>query len=297
MQTTGELKAEQEEAVDNRIRRPAPTSTGTYVLAGLVTLLLLTVAQEIFTNSNFGWPVVAEYFFSRLILQGLMMTVTLTVIVMAIGTLAGLLVAVLRMSRNKFISGTAWAYINFFRGTPLLIQVIFWYNIAALFPSVSLGIPFGPSILDLDTNSLITPFSAAVIALTLNEAAYMAEIIRSGFLGVDRGQYEAAEAVGMTPRGVLAIVIPQAIRIIIPPTANQLITTFKNTALVSIIGLADLLHTAQIIYANNYQTIPLLITASLWFLIITSVLGYFQGLVERHYSKGFSPRSKKRAVK
>ena len=293
----GDHEADTKARPDDRGRRPSPAGIGTYVLAALVGLLLLTVAQEVFTNPNFGWPVVAEYFFSGLILQGLMMTAALTIIVMVVGTLAGLLVAVLRMSRNKFISGTAWAYINFFRGTPLLIQVIFWYNIAALFPSLSMGVPFGPSIAEIDTNTLITPFTAAVIALTLNEAAYMAEIIRGGFLGVDRGQYEAAEAVGMPPNGVLGIVLPQAIRIIIPPTANQLITTFKNTALVSVIGLADLLHTAQIIYANNYQTIPLLITASLWFLILTSILSYFQSIVERHYSKGFSLRTKKTAIK
>ena len=297
MQTIDDHKVEEKAKPDDRKRKQSPTGTGTYILVALVVLLLLTVAQEVFTNPNFGWSVVAEYFFSRLILQGLMMTAALTIIVMVVGTLAGLLVAVLRMSRNKFISGTAWSYINFFRGTPLLIQVIFWYNIAALFPSVSLGLPFGPSLAELDTNSLITPFTAAVIALTLNEAAYMAEIIRGGFLGVDQGQYEAAEAVGLAPVGVLSIILPQAIRIIIPPTANQLITTFKNTALVSVIGLADLLHTAQIIYANNYQTIPLLITASLWFLILTSILGYIQSIVERHYSKGFSPRTRRKSLK
>lgn len=278
-------------------RKPAPNGVGSYVLAALVVVLLLAIAQEVFTNPNFGWPVVAEYFVSPMLLQGLVITLSLTVVVMVVGTLAGLIIAVLRMSKNRFVSGTAWAYINFFRGIPLLIQIIFWYNIAALFPTLSIGAPFGPTIMEMDTNTLITPFTAAVVALTLNEAAYMAEIIRGGFIGVDRGQYEAAEAIGMTPRGVLLVVLPQAIRIIIPPTANQVITTLKNTALVSVIGLADILHSAQIIYANNYQTIPLLISATLWFLVLTGILSYFQSIIEQHYSKGYKPRTKRTARK
>ncbi|MCF6469681.1 amino acid ABC transporter permease [Nonomuraea sp. MG754425] len=225
-------------------------------------------------------------------LRGLLLTLELTAIVMVVGSLLGVVLAVMRTSANPFVSRTAWTYIWFFRGTPLLIQVIFWFNIAALFPRIELAVPFGPTLAGIDANALVTPWTAAVLALSLNEGAYMAEIVRGGLLGVDRGQYEAAQALGMRPGRVFRIIMPQAVRTIIPPTANQLVTTFKNTALVSVIGLADLLHSAQVVYALNYQTIPLLIVAACWYLLLTSLLSYVQGLLERKYSKGYAPRSR-----
>lgn len=275
-------------------RKPPPRGKMTYVAIAVVTIGLLGLAQDVVTNPNFGWRVVAQYVFSGYILKGLTLTIALTVLVMLLGTLGGLVIAMMRISNSVFLKIVANCYINLFRGIPLLIQVLFWFNIAALFPNIRIGIPFGLTFAELDTNMLVTPFIAAVIALTLNEIAYMAEIIRGGLLGVDSGQYEAAEALGMPPRMTLNVILPQAIRIIIPPTANQLITTFKNTALVSVIGLADLLHSAQIVYAINYQTIPLLITASLWYLLLSSLLNWLQSVLEKRYSKGFQPRTNRR---
>ncbi|WP_157529971.1 amino acid ABC transporter permease [Microtetraspora niveoalba] len=275
-----------------RPRRNPKGSPWRYVVVAVMLFLVLALADVVLTNPNFGWPVVGQYLFSAVILEGLLLTLELTAVVMVVGCVLGVILAVMRTSTNTFVARGAWAYIWFFRGTPLLIQVIFWFNIAALFPRITLGVPFGPTLPGIDANALVTPWTAAVLALSLNEAAYMAEIVRGGLLGVDRGQYEAAQALGMRPIKVFGIILPQAVRTIIPPTANQLVTTFKNTALVSVIGLADLLHSAQVVYALNYQTIPLLIVAAFWYLLLTSLLSYFQSLLERRYSKGYVPRSR-----
>ncbi|MEU7984866.1 amino acid ABC transporter permease [Streptosporangium canum] len=274
-----------------RTRRERKPSPWRYVAIAAILLVALTLLDAALTNPNFGWPTVGQYLFSAVMLRGLLLTLELTVVVMIVGSVLGIILAVMRTSANPFASRAAWGYIWFFRGTPLLIQVIFWFNIAALFPQIELAVPFGPTLLGFDANALVTPWTAAVLALSLNEGAYMAEIVRGGLLGVDRGQYEAAQALGMRPRKVFGIIMPQAVRTIIPPTANQLVTTFKNTALVSVIGLADLLHSAQVVYALNYQTIPLLIVAAFWYLLLTSLLSYVQSLLERRYSKGYAPRS------
>ncbi|MCO1659764.1 amino acid ABC transporter permease [Pseudonocardia sp. S2-4] len=254
-----------------------------------VAYVVLQVASVVTTNENFAWPMIGRYLFAPPILHGIGLTIWLTVVVMLIGVLLGVPLAIMRISGNPLVSGAAWCYVWVFRGTPLLIQVIFWFNISALFPVIHLSIPFGPSLALGSANSLITPLTAAVIALALNEAAYMAETIRGGLLGVDQGQRDAARALGMTGSGVLRMIMPQAMRMIIPPTANNTITTLKNTALVSVIGIADLLHSAQIIYAQNYQTIPLLIVAALWYLALTSLLGIGQNRLERHFGKGARP--------
>ncbi|WP_433223450.1 amino acid ABC transporter permease [Microtetraspora malaysiensis] len=279
-----------------RPRRNPKRSPWRYVVIAVMLFLALALADVVLTNPNFGWPVVGQYLFSAVILDGLLLTLELTAVVMVVGSVLGVILAVMRTSTNTFVARGAWAYIWFFRGTPLLIQVIFWFNIAALFPRISLGVPFGPTLVGIDANALVTPWTAAVLALSLNEGAYMAEIVRGGLLGVDRGQYEAAQALGMRPSKVFGIILPQAVRTIIPPTANQLVTTFKNTALVSVIGLADLLHSAQVVYALNYQTIPLLIVAAFWYLLLTSLLSYVQSLLERRYSKGYVPRSRPQAA-
>ncbi|HLX21431.1 MAG TPA: amino acid ABC transporter permease, partial [Gaiellaceae bacterium] len=175
----------------------------------------------------------------------------------------------------------------FFRGTPVLVQILFWFNLALLFPKIALGIPFGPTFYHHSVNSLITPYNAAILALGLNEAAYMAEIVRAGILSVDEGQSEAAAAVGMTRSQTMRrIVLPQAMRVVVPPTGNETISMLKTSSLVSVIALADLLYSAQIIYARTYQTIQLLLVASIWYLICTTVLSIGQYYVERHYARG-----------
>jgi polar amino acid transport system permease protein len=210
----------------------------------------------------------------------------LTVVSMVLGTLLGLLLAVMRMSQQRPIAALAGLYITFFRGTPVLVQLIFWFNIAALYPQISIGIPFTDYSTPVDVNALMTPIIAAIVGLTLNEAAYMAEIIRGGFSSVGRGQHEAAGSLGMRGGTKLwYVVIPQAMPAIIPATGNQVIGMLKGTSLVSVLGVFDLLQSAQSIYARTYETIPLLIVASLWYLLMTLVLSVPQSMIERRFSR------------
>jgi polar amino acid transport system permease protein len=187
------------------------------------------------------------------------------------------------------VSGGSWLYIWFFRGTPLLVQVLFWYNIAGLFPKIALGIPFGPAIINEPANSLITPTVAALLALGLNEGAYMSEIVRAGILAVDEGQTEASQSLGMSRLQTMRlIVIPQAMRVIIPPTGNETISMLKNTSLLYVAGFTELTYSVTQIYNVNFKVIPLLIVASIWYLVLTSILYVGQYFIERHYGRGFS---------
>jgi polar amino acid transport system permease protein len=238
-------------------------------------------AYIVAVNPNFGWPVVAQYFFDPTVMQGLSVTLGLTVVAMILGIVLGLLLAIARMSKDRLASYLSGLFIWFFRGTPLLVQLIFWYNMSTLFPRISIGIA------SWNTNDLITPLTAAILGLALNEAAYMAEIIRGGLLSVDKGQAETAEAFGMTrARALWRIVIPQAMKSIVPPTGNQLISMIKATSLVSVIAMADLLYSVQSIYNRTFEIIPLLLVAVLWYLLITSILNIGQGAIERYYSRG-----------
>jgi polar amino acid transport system permease protein len=199
------------------------------------------------------------------------------------------LLAVMRLSPNPLLSRASWLYIFFFRGTPVLVQLLFWYNIAALYPKLSLGIPFGPAFVHPDANTLITAFRAGILGLGLNEGAYMAEIVRAGIISVDDGQTDAAQSLGMTRVQTLRrIVLPQAMRVIIPPTGNETISMLKTTSLASVITVTELLYAAQLIYSVNFKPIPLLITVSIWYLVCTSVLYVGQHYLERYYGRGAS---------
>lgn len=268
------------------------------IIATVVTLVLLVgILASIVGNENFKWSIVGEYFTAAQITDGIMLTLQLTGICMVTGTALGILLALMRISGNRLLSRVAYVYIWFFRATPLLVQLIFWFNISALYPVFAFGLPGVGEIWSINTNAFITPMLAAILCLSLNEAAYMAEVIRGGFLGVGAGQSEAAKALGMNGFQVQRVILPQATRIIVPPTANQLITLLKNTSLVSIVGIADLLHSAQLIYSSNYQTIPLLIVAGIWYLIITSVLSVVQIYLEKHFSKGTRGSSPAKRIK
>ncbi|EJB06079.1 amine acid ABC transporter, permease protein, 3-TM region, His/Glu/Gln/Arg/opine family [Rhizobium leguminosarum bv. trifolii WSM597] len=255
-------------------------------------VVVLTIAAyfawSVAGNENFGWPVVAQYFFDPVVVSGLYVSLGLTIVAMIIGTVLGLLLAVARMSKDHLASSLASLFIWFFRGTPLLVQLIFWYNLSTLFPTLSIGIPFfGPTFASWDTNSVISPMTAAIAGLALNESAYMAEIIRGGLLSVDKGQFETAEAFGMTcARALRRIIIPQAMRSIVPPTGNQLISMIKATSLVSVIAMADLLYSVQSIYNRTFEVIPMLLVAVTWYLLITSVLNIGQSYIERYYGRG-----------
>ena len=212
---------------------------------------------------------------------------------MAIGIVLGVLLAVMRLSPNPLVSGAAWVYIWFFRGTPVLVQILLWYNIAALYPKFSVGIPFGPTFFHFTATTVITPFVAGMLGLGLNEGAYMAEIVRAGIISVPEGQTEAAQSLGMRRlQTIRRIVLPQAMRVIVPPTGNETISMLKTTSLVSVIALPhpELLYAAQLIYSVNYLTIQLLIVASLWYLIVTTVLTIGQYYLERRYARGSARR-------
>ncbi len=260
---------------------------GRWLAAAIVLVFAVAVIHSIATNPRFEWDVVGEYLFDERILEGLRVTIELTVIAMAIGIALGVLLAVMRLSPNPLVAGSSWLYIWFFRGTPVLVQIIFWYFISALYPKIDIGIPFGPAFIHGDANTLIKPFTAAILGLGLNEGAYMAEIVRAGIISVEEGQSDAAQSLGMTRLQTMRrIVLPQAMRVIIPPTGNETISMLKTTSLVSVIAVGDLLYAAQTIYAVNFKTIPLLITASIWYLACTSVLYVGQYYLERRYGRG-----------
>jgi polar amino acid transport system permease protein len=258
-----------------------------WLASAVVVVLAAQLVHLLATNPNFEWDTVLSYLNARTIMRGLGTTLLLTVVAMTIGILLGVVLAVGRLSRNPLVSGLSGGYVWFFRGTPALVQLIFWFNLSALLPRISLGVPFGPELVSWHTNSLITPMLAAILGLGLNEAAYMAEIIRGGLLSVDPGQTEAAQALGMTrTRTLRRVVLPQAMRFIVPPTGSQVINMVKATSLVSVIALADMLYTVQAIYNRTFETIPLLVVACIWYLVVTSVLYVGQSFIERHYARG-----------
>ena len=262
---------------------------GRWIAAAVVLVLAVTVINSIATNPRFEWDLVRHYFFSSQVVHGLRVTLLLTVIAMAIGIVLGVVLAVMRLSPNPLVSSASWFYIWLFRGTPVLVQLLFWQFISALYPEISLGIPFGPELVHGDANKLITPFTAAILGLGLNEGAYMAEIVRAGIISVDEGQTDAAQALGMTRLQTMRrIVLPQAMRVIIPPTGNETISMLKTTSLVSVIAYAELLYSVQLIYSVNFKQIPLLLVASIWYLIFTSLLSIGQYYIERHFGRGAS---------
>src|SRR3954447_22135262 len=255
------------------------------------------LVNTILTNPGFRWPVVGEYIFSPPVLNGLRNTLVLTVLSMAIGLVGGIGLAIMRLSPNPVLSSVSAVYIWLFRGTPLIAQLLFWNFLAALYPRLSLGIPFGPEFVSFDTNQLINQFTACLLGLGLNEAAYMAEIVRGGLQSVDHGQSEAAGALGMSRGQALRrIVLPQAMRVIIPPTGNETISMLKTTSLVSVIAYTELLYSVQLIYSVNFKTIPLLLVAAIWYLFFTTILSIGQYYIERRYARGAVPTHRGRLM-
>lgn len=260
---------------------------GRWIGAAAVAVAGAMLVHSLVTNPNFQWGVIARYFTAATVLAGLGRTLLLTLIAMVMGIVLGTVLAVMRLSENPIVAGASSLYIWFFRGTPVLVQLLLWYNLASLYPHLSLGIPFGPAFVSANTNSLISIWAAASLGLGLNEGAYMAEIVRAGIMSVEHGQTEAALSLGMTGSQTMRrIVLPQAMRVIIPPTGNETIGMLKTSSLVSVISMYDLLYSVQAIYSRTYQTIPLLLVASLWYLAVTSLLSVGQFFIERHFSRG-----------
>lgn len=247
------------------------------------------VTWGIGTNSALRWDSIGKFLTAPIILQGLGVTVVITFCAAFIGLAGGLVVALMRMSSNPLIRTVAIGYLGLFRAVPLLVQILIWYNLGTFLPQLGLGIPFTSIGIYGDTNVLLSPFVACLVALGLNQAAYMGEIIRGGILSVQAGQVEAAVALGMTQgKAFVRVVAPQAAKSIIPPMGNDLINLLKATSLVSVVGVGDLMTRAQGIYASNYQVIPLLIVASLWYLALTIVFSLVQVALERRFSAGMA---------
>lgn len=260
---------------------------GRWLWASLTLALVLAMLNSIFSNPNFEWQVAASYLTHEVILDGAWMTIELTFLSVVFGFLGGAVIALMRLSSNPVLVAVSWTYTWFFRAVPMLVQLFLWYNIAALYPQMSLSLPLVGTVWSVPTNSVISPFGAAVLALVLQQAAYAAEIIRAGILGVGIGQHEAAKALGYNRlQTMYRIVLPQAMRTILPPAGNEVIGQLKTTSVVSVIALQDLLYSAQIIYQRTYEVIPLLMVATLWYVLMTSILSVGQYFVERHYGRG-----------
>ena len=251
---------------------------GRWFAAAVVAVLTGALFWSLFFNKNIDWDIVVKGVTKHQILNGVWMTIKLTVLSMILGIVLGVLSAIGGLSENPVLRMLSTAFTWFFRGTPLLVQIIFWYNIALLFPTIG-----GTNI-----NTIVTKFVAALLALALNEGAYMSEIVRAGIQSVDRGQVEAAKSLGLSPRDTTTkVVLPQAMRVIIPPTGNEVISMLKSTSLVAVISARDLLTEAQLIYTRTFQVIDYLIVASIWYLILTTVLTLGQRVLEKRFGRGF----------
>jgi polar amino acid transport system permease protein len=269
---------------------------GRWLAATIILLLIASLAYSFANNPRVGWSTIGHYFIDGYILGGVVVTLYLTVIAMAIGVVGGTLIAVMRLSRNPILSAVSQVYIWFFRGTPLLVQLLFWFFFAALYPTIFIGIPFTHvSFFSLNASTLIGASAAAILGLGFNEIAYASELVRAGIISVDKGQIEAAQSLGMSYSKTLRrIILPQAMRVIIPPMGNETISMLKTTSLVIVISGTDLLSRASYVYSQNLQEIPLLITASIWYLILTTIFSVGQYYLERHYARGTGYHTPKR---
>ena len=258
-----------------------------WVAAVAVLAFMVAAVYTIATASDLRWPVVQHYLFQDRVRLGVVGTIELTILAMAIGLVLGVLLAVMRLSPNPVMSAVSWFYIWFFRGTPVLVQLFFWWNLGLVLPTIGIGIPFTDIGWHAKTSDLITPLLASMLGLGLNEGAYMAEIVRAGIISVDQGQTEAAMALGMhRPLVLRRIVLPQAMRVIIPPTGNETISMLKTSSLAFIAQFNELFRVQQEISAFNFRIVELLIVISFWYLILTSVLTVGQYYLERYFARG-----------
>ncbi|MBF6212947.1 amino acid ABC transporter permease [Nocardia puris] len=258
-----------------------------WVISVIALILLAQFLHGLVTNPGWDWPTFAAYFTAESIFAALRVTLELTLWGTVLGFFIGTLLAIARLSNNPVLSTIAWSYIWAFRSIPLIVQLLFWFNIAYLYQTLSLGIPFGPAFLTFEVNGVISGFTAAVIGLALHQAAYSAEIIRAGLISVDPGQLEASAALGIPRwRQFRTIVLPQAMRSILPNATNEVISLFKGTSIVSVMAIAELFYQVQVIYGRNGRVVPLLMVATFWYIVLTTILTVAQFYIERHYAKG-----------
>src|ERR1700754_3330028 len=262
-----------------------------WVAAGVIVILAVLFLYGAATNPAYRWPVYADYLFNHRIMLGVWNTLQLTVYSMLLAIVLGVILAVMRLSPNPVFQWVSWVYLWIFRGTPIYVQLVFWGLIPTIYANIQLGVPFGPSFFHLNLQALSIPFLLAIVGLALNEAAYMAEIIRAGISSVPEGQLEASTALGMSwGLTMRRTVLPQAMRVIIPPTGNEVISMLKTTSLVTGIPFTlDLFGiTSREIAAREFQPVPLLLVAAFWYLVVTSILMVGQYYLERYYSRGAS---------
>ena len=261
---------------------------GRWISVVLLLIVGTQAAQGLITNPNFHWHVFAQYVFSLQVLRGVGWTLLLTVVAMAVAMPLAMLLVVMGDSKNPILRGISLGWVWFFRGTPIYTQLAFWGLFAVLFPRLSLSIPFGPELISVDSRWIVTPAVAAVAGLSFNESAYLTEIFRAGFRAIDRGQTEAAQALGMPTHKIwLRILLPQAMRTIIPPTGNETIGMLKMTSLVLAVPFTlDLMFATNAIANRTYLPVPLLLVAAFWYLLITSILMVGQHYLERHFGRG-----------
>lgn len=285
-QVPGGLEAPTIRADHQNMTRTRRRHYGRWLLAVIALYLLAALAKSLWSNRTVNRHIIAEYIFDPRILHGIAVTLELTGVCLVLGIFGGVMLAVMRQSRNPVLSTMAVGYIQLFRAMPPLVQLLFWGFLGALFPRLYLGLPLtGIRVWSAPTNTILTPFIAAIIALTLVMAAYTAEVFRSGIIAVDPGQSEAALALGLTDtQAMFQVTLPQAIRVIIPALGNQTILLLKATALVSVIGGSELLTSTERIYAQNFQEIPLLMVAGAWYLVLISALAIIQRYLEHHFS-------------
>ncbi|TWF52294.1 amino acid ABC transporter permease [Neorhizobium alkalisoli] len=254
---------------------------GRTISAAVVIVLLLALVRA-FSVGQIEWSYVSQFLFAPVILEGLVNTLIMTVAAMVIGIVLGVVIAIMRISGNPVLSWIAIGYVWIFRGAPALLQLMLWFNLALIFPT--LGIP---GLFEFRTVDIMTPFVAAMLGLGISQGAYTSEVVRSGLLSVDAGQYEAARTIGMTQRKMLRrIVLPQAMRVMVPPIGNEVIGMVKLTSLASVIQYSEILHNAQVIYYANTRVLELLLVASFWYLVVVSILSVGQQRIERYFARG-----------
>lgn len=257
--------------------------------SAVAVFLLAQLVWTFFSNPQWRWPVFAEYFFNDAVLRGLWLTLWLTAVSAVIGFVLGGILALARLSGSALLNSFAWGFIWFFRSVPLVVQLVIWFNLGYLFPTLGIGWPFSYDFwfVEFDTVRLLSSTVAAILGLSLHQAAYSAEIIRGGLLSVDQGQIEAAKALGIPrSRRFFRIVLPQAARAILPNAFNEIIGLLKGTSVVFIVALPELFYTVQVIYNRNQQVVPLLLVAAVWYTIFTTVLSVAQYYIERRFSRG-----------
>lgn len=264
---------------DRLVRRRHPRRLVGYAA---LAVLLAMFAHSVLSNERWRWDVVRDHLVDPMVLGGIRITIILTLGAIAVGLLVGAVVAGMRMSSSRVLSTVAGWYIWFFRGVPVIVQVIFWVYLAQLYPVLSVGIPFGPELVFYDTNKLVAPIVGCIIGLSFNESANLAEVIRGSVAAIPRGQLEAARAVGMTPGQVRRRVIgPQILPIVLPPLFNNVIAITKTTAVVILASVTDLFSAVMQIGARNLQQTPLLLVATFWYLVLTAALTLLQIGLER----------------